>query len=190
MPVLLWRMVLSSNFTLEETMIINEPLPGLTRVQTANIVSFFSDITCGEGCWNAHEEVCKCSCGGKNHGIHLRGGNAVRNCKINGRRYELVAVGTHSDLWDEACERIKQDAIESGKAWYENDELMETTSYFGEPRTVKYRDPVRKDCLGDYELKYATLSQCLKWSELAYFGIADDRDRYHANAAILWRRVR
>ena len=170
-------------------MIINEPLPGLTRVQTANLVAYFSDMTCGENCWNAKEEVCRCECGGKNHGIHLRGENAVRACKIRGRRYELVAVGTHSELFKQAQELVKQDAIASGKAWYENGELVERINYFGDNRVVRYRDPVRLDSLPGYELKYASLSQCLKWKELEYFGIADDRDRYHANAAILWKRT-
>lgn len=30
--------------------------------------SILTDATCGEACWTAKEELCKCSCGGHNHG--------------------------------------------------------------------------------------------------------------------------
>ena len=49
--------------------------------------------TCGDACWHAREEVCRCSCGGKNHGIlNIGGCQPVRNSKIDGNFYELVAV--------------------------------------------------------------------------------------------------
>lgn len=49
--------------------------------------------TCGFACWQAHEEVCHCSCGGANHGILRMGGNQPkRTAKIDGNFYELVAI--------------------------------------------------------------------------------------------------
>lgn len=52
-----------------------------------------TEATCSVACWQAREDVCRCSCGGSNHGIHLRGGEATRTCRVNGVLYELVAVG-------------------------------------------------------------------------------------------------
>ena len=49
--------------------------------------------TCGDACWHAREDICRCSCAGKNHGILTQGGTApVRNSKVQGEFFELVAV--------------------------------------------------------------------------------------------------
>src|ERR1039458_5266697 len=59
------------------------------------IVAFLSEATCGEPCWEAREDVCRCSCGGKNHGC-MRTADGIRptrTAKIDGYRYELKAVG-------------------------------------------------------------------------------------------------
>lgn len=174
--------IMSKEFILEKT------YGNLSRVRTSQLIHALSDITCGENCWNAKEEICRCECGGKNHGIHLRGENAVRACRINGRRYELVSVGKHADLFRQAQALIRERDIESGKAFVQDGVLMERSTYTGIERIIRYSPPVRLDCIAPYELKYASLPQCLKWKELAYFEIADDRDRYHSNAAILWKR--
>ena len=60
-----------------------------------SIVAFLSEATCGEACWEAREDVCRCSCGGKNHGCMRTadGTRPVRTAKIDGHRYELKAVG-------------------------------------------------------------------------------------------------
>lgn len=67
------------------------------------LIAFLSEATCGEACWQAREDICRCSCGGKNHGC-LRtpeGTRPVRMAKINGYRYVLRAVGADG-LWEEA----------------------------------------------------------------------------------------
>lgn len=49
--------------------------------------------TCGDMCWHAREDICRCSCGGVNHGILLVGGSRPqRTAKIDGQFYELVAI--------------------------------------------------------------------------------------------------
>lgn len=161
----------------------------LGKFKGAQVKAFLSDITCGESCWNAREDVCRCECGGKNHGIHLRGGNAIRACRINGRRYELVSVGKHADLFKQAQELVKQSAIESGEAWFEDGKLLTKSNYTGTEKIIAYSVPMRLDSLYPYVLKYASLPQCLKWKELEYFECADDRDRYFKSPAILWKRA-
>lgn len=50
--------------------------------------------TCGDACWHAREDVCRCSCGGKNHGIlcGTHGEQPERTSRKDGRVYKLVAV--------------------------------------------------------------------------------------------------
>ncbi len=61
----------------------------------AQIFALFTSQTCGEACWHAKEEICRCSCGGKNHGcLKTADGIApVRMAKIDGHRYKLAGVG-------------------------------------------------------------------------------------------------
>ena len=60
----------------------------------------WSTMTCGQACWEGKEDNCKCSCGGKNHGIwrNSKDTKVQRTCKINGVIYNLVAIGTISEL--------------------------------------------------------------------------------------------
>ena len=59
-----------------------------------NNIHFVSGQTCGDACWHAREDVCRCSCGGANHGILLNNGGEqpTRTRKIGGLFYELVAI--------------------------------------------------------------------------------------------------
>ena len=56
-----------------------------------------SGHTCGDHCWHAKELVCRCSCGGANHGILLTkdGKQPTRTRKIDGNFYELVSIIAH-----------------------------------------------------------------------------------------------
>ncbi len=59
----------------------------LTKLQ------FYTQSTCGEACWEAREDICRCSCGGKNHGILRKGGERPqRTRKMQQYRYTLQAV--------------------------------------------------------------------------------------------------
>ncbi len=181
--------------------ILEKTLGNLTRLETANVIAFFTDQTCGENCWNAKEDICRCECGGKNHGIHLRGENAVRACKIAGRRYELVAVGTHSELMDEGARLTAEQWLADGKTKareyygdqndrvpYERGDLFWNDNGVEKPKGYIGMHNLKGG--GDlYAVKYASLPQCLKWHELEYFDCADDRDRYQKQPAILWKRA-
>ena len=56
-----------------------------------------TEATCGASCWEAREDVCRCSCGGRNHGLAKQGGRGPRTCKAGRARYELVAVVAESE---------------------------------------------------------------------------------------------
>lgn len=166
----------------------------LTNLQHGRLVAFFSDITCGESCWQAREDVCRCSCGGKNHGINLRGEDAVRTAKIGGCRYELVAVGTHSELIDEGARLTAEAWLAQGRTNDSSGQPYARTDLFwfheGAEKPKGWIEWHHLKGSGDlYCVKYASLPQCLKWQELAYFDIGTESDRYRSNAAILWRRA-
>ena len=65
--------------------------------------------TCGDACWHAREDTCRCSCAGRNHGILTQGGTApVRNSKVKGEVFELVAVihgPIEGECWRDAFDR-------------------------------------------------------------------------------------
>lgn len=70
------------------------------------VMAILTTQTCGEACWHAREEVCRCSCGGRNHGCltHADGQRPERTAKIDGYRYRLKAVGKYADIVRDACE--------------------------------------------------------------------------------------
>lgn len=113
------------------------------------LVAFLTQSTCGEACWTAREETCRCSCGGKNHGC-LKTGNEVRptrTAKIDGFRYELKAVG--HGLHDEA-KKINDAAPMRHIGGY--------TYFWSE---TEKGAPAR--------LRSATADQCNKWEELSAY---------------------
>ena len=58
------------------------------------IEAILSRDTCSEACWNAREHVCRCSCGGANHGCMLVNGapQPGRTKRVKETRYRLAAV--------------------------------------------------------------------------------------------------
>jgi hypothetical protein len=65
------------------------PIPNQTILQ-----AMVTEQTCGDACWHAREDICHCSCSGKNHGC-LRtedGQQPNRTRKIKGGMYQLIAV--------------------------------------------------------------------------------------------------
>jgi hypothetical protein len=114
------------------------------------LVAFLTNATCGEACWQAREDVCRCSCGGRNHGCMRTadGARPTRNSKIDGIRYELKAIG---DVYAEA-EAINKAAgdkhVKIGN--WEADYPWQTTET-GAPARVKK----------------ATKDQVAKWPELS-----------------------
>lgn len=70
-----------------------------------NLFAILTESSCGLACWHAQEDVCRCSCGGKNHGIMAHGGKQPeRQCKIAGKWHKLAAVGAEGDIRRQAFE--------------------------------------------------------------------------------------
>ena len=135
------------------------------------LTAFLTEATCGEACWNAREEICRCSCGGKNHGcLRVTGSEQpVRSAKIDGYRYELVAVGK-SGLYAEA-EKINRAAPPKSVGQY----------------TFSWRDT---DAGAPARVKKASKSQLAGWMELGSFKEQiEEAQNTPQTAPIVWLRM-
>ena len=143
----------------------------------AYVHAILSDITCGEACWCAKEDICRCSCGGKNHGI-LRtenGTQPVRTAKIDGYRYELLAVGDRSELWPEVERLLKELPVKSRQ------KATETLTYTYHWTETDKGSPIR--------MKYATPIQVEHWIELtAYRGLSRG-EFLRKNISLVWKLI-
>lgn len=69
--------------------------------------------TCNTACWEAREDVCRCMCGGRNHGITRHGGERPgRYCQRKGVAYTLEAITVGRSAYSEA-ERMVDSLRES-----------------------------------------------------------------------------
>jgi hypothetical protein len=138
----------------------------------SSLFAIMTEATCGEACWSAKEEVCRCSCGGKNHGIYKTDEIPERTCKIQGFRYRLQGIGRHGDMVGEA-ENING-TILFGKHW--------DSCYCVLKRD--YRSHL--EVAAPARVRYATQDQFDKWKELeAYKG----QTAAISNVALLWVRI-
>lgn len=82
---------------------MSNPIEELINGGMGGITAYLTNKTCGEACWYAKEEICRCSCGGKNHGCLKRedGEQPQRTAMIDGVRYKLAAVGK-TEMYGEA----------------------------------------------------------------------------------------
>jgi len=120
----------------------------MTTLQT-----ILTETTCGATCWTAKEDVCRCSCGGKNHGCSLTpdGVKPDRTAKIDGFRYKLLAVGQrYRDGLSTQARKINQ---ELGK------KIIGTYTHYS--RDTDKGAPAR--------IKSASKSQIASWPELAAY---------------------
>ena len=58
------------------------------------MTNVYTETTCCEKCWYAKEEICRCQCGGRNHGILRQDGavQPIRTRRVKAYRYQLEAV--------------------------------------------------------------------------------------------------
>jgi len=131
------------------------------------ITAFLTNATCGEACWHAREEICRCSCGGVNHGCLKTkdGTRPIRSSKINGQFYKLKGVGEFKDLYNQAKEINKQFPYTIGNNPYK--------FYYNET-----------DIGAPARIKPATRLQIEKWEELQAF---KDYPRYK-KIYLLWEK--
>lgn len=142
------------------------------RVTQTLIEAMYTEATCGEACWCAREDVCRCSCGGKNHGI-LRtadGQRPERTAKIDGSRYVLLAVG---------CDGISEQARTLNRANGPRrvDKITDTLTYTYFWEETDKHAPAR--------VKPASKDQVARWPELTAWRT---ENRYFNPVYLLWKR--
>ena len=112
------------------------------------MLGLMTAATCGDACWHAREDICRCSCGGKNHGC-LRDANGVkpvRTARIDGVMRRLAGVG--NGVGEEA-QRLNMLANEH----------------------YKYAADCRDRCFARIpaRIRCATRAQIAKWPELTAY---------------------
>jgi hypothetical protein len=145
---------------------------------TTDIYQAITESTCGEACWQAREDICRCSCGGKNHAC-LRGQDQrpERTRKLNGFMYQLVAVEAPGASCIAVGERPLTDLART---------VMTAASEGGLWPRYKYAStpgyPVK--------IKTASESEVARWPELAAFrdGTAWGLDFVPWRPATVWVR--
>lgn len=85
---------------------------------TSILESITTETTCSDACWYAREDVCRCSCGGANHGcLNVAGREQpARTCRIKGVRYVLTAIGTYSEISKQRY-AIEREAYRAADYW-------------------------------------------------------------------------
>ena len=143
----------------------------------AIVYATLSEMTCGEACWHAKEDICKCCCGGKNHGI-LRtpdGVQPTRTSKIDGYRYELLAVGERKDLYPEIDKLMKALPLKG------IDKVTDTLIYHYHWQYTDRGSPIR--------VKYATPQQVEHWQELSLYRNLDHHDFIRKEITLIWKKA-
>jgi len=132
----------------------------------------YTESTCGEACWCAHEDVCRCSCGGKNHGIMRAGERPERTRKLNGYLYQLVAV----ELPGASCIAVGEEPLRDQKR-----QIVKAAREAG-----LWEDTFFESVPGyPAKIKTASEAEVKRWPELAAFRNGSKWWR----PATLWVRV-
>ena len=131
-----------------------------------------TDATCGEACWMAREDVCRCSCGGKNHAV-LRDGRdrPERMSKIQGHAYKLTSVGEYRDIY-----RLAADALDGvpGKP-------PMFPSHYGPDFTYRWNPSSDKG--SPVRIRTASQSEIARWPELTAYR---DLPPFMSGPYLLW----
>lgn len=145
------------------------------------ILSVLTNVSCGEACWHAKEETCRCSCGGKNHGILLQGGKEqpIRQSKISGKRYELKAVGLFSEIYNQCKELL------STFPPYRIDPIMQDGV-----EIMRYTYTWKPEDCGPYVCRPASKAQCVLWKELSEYKGLSEYEFYKNKPYMLWQEIK
>lgn len=133
-----------------------------------NLLVAITESTCGEACWSAAEDVCRCSCGGRNHGVLTTtdGEQPARTSKIDGYVYQLAAVTTYGGAHQET-RRINEASPRRQR--YGNMEFVYRHDDRGAPA----------------RFKAASKDQIARWPELTAYR---DLPRYEQQPYLVWAR--
>lgn len=144
------------------------------------MIATMTSQTCGEACWHAKEEHCRCSCGGANHGCLLKHGaeQPVRTKKIDGAMYELAGVD------------VKPHEVDSQLSSGEFEPACVTKNYKYYPDDIPYDKPhwfTYQSRNSPLRAKTASKDEIARWPELAAYR---NRDAWLGSVYLLWKLKR
>ena len=153
------------------------------------MAAIMTGTTCGSACWHAAELVCRCQCGGKNHGC-LKAANGIqpaRTSRLDGEMYRLEAVGTRYTTGKEGAADVpglyaQAEALnnQNPRPATENQIRVYGPDVEGYP----YRETERG---APARLKYPSKAQYATWPELAAWKDGGWRER--DGITLLWVKV-
>lgn len=140
------------------------------------MLAVLTDRSCGEACWHAKEDVCRCECGGANHGILLKDGaeQPVRHSKIDGVAYELIAIGNYRTINSQFYDMVRTYPPKRTVQYIEGKDFH----YYWE--SSDYNSPLK--------MKAASRAQCVLWSELSAYKGLSNFEFYQQKPYLLWRK--
>jgi hypothetical protein len=148
----------------------------------AYVHAVLTEQTCGEACWHAKEEICRCSCGGKNHGVlrAAEGEQPIRACKIDGIRYELLAVGPGREMRSQVNTLLRELPPHTVTPVHGCNGVDAVYKYFWK----------ETDKGSPFRMKPATPIQAHHWPELSAYANLDLFDfRVKVCPALIWKRI-
>lgn len=130
-----------------------------------NVVAILTSTTCGMTCWTAKEPICRCSCGGANHGAMLNDDGSPppkRTCQMKRTVYELVGIDPSYAKLYPVCKRYN-----SAVGWQSLSEGV-TRSLGGEFKPYVFHTPwTDTSDHAPARIKRASEDQVNRWDELA-----------------------
>lgn len=125
----------------------------------------FALIGCGDNCWEAKDDLCRCACGGRNHGIRKKQPHChqiKRSCIAFESVYELLEVeqpaNAENELLPTANELCRPILLDNKARTLNKD-----AGIFYYPRAATDKKPV--GYLPHAILRPLTESQTTKWAE-------------------------
>lgn len=125
-----------------------------TETTERTVTAELTLTTCSIACWMAREESCRCSCGGRSHGVLLQDGaeQPRRNSMIQGHRYVLGAIEA-----GRAASRLSWDFRAT----------LDRATYGRLLRTGGSMMPLENEPGSVVWIKKASAAQLAKWPEVA-----------------------
>lgn len=142
-------------------------------------LAVLTDRSCGEACWHAREDVCRCECGGSNHGILLKDGTEQpnRHSRIDGVAYELVAIGEYRELCQKASQICEEAPEYPTRDYYDSSKMVMKKHNFNHGTWL-------------VQLKPASKAQCVLWNELSAYKGLSNFEFYQRKPYLLWQIIK
>lgn len=163
-----------------DTVVKLNPIQQRIKEGMSPIQAFLTDATCGEGCWEAREEVCRCSCGGKNHGcMKIEGTRPDRTAKIDGFFYKLIfsSIGMPWKEYEEKMKTVPNFPCDCGKEHKAGLRTVEKGMWHYYWKETDKGAP--------YRIKPASKQQLEKWPELESY---KNKNRWET-VYLLWEKL-